>query len=322
MFVRNELIMNQSKYKKSLIKAVKALGANVKKFREDFETNGPMVPGIEPREALNRLKLQIEEYQIRERKYKSLNAGETLFGLPNATYPELELTKSQLELLEKLYNLYVKVKDSTTRWKEILWTDMRGEVESLIEQIGIFSGDVQKLPLKLRQWNAFRELKEEIDELKEVLPLAQGLAKPSIETRHWEEIRQITGAKEPKFTERGDIVDEFCFKDLLKIPLLKHKEEIEDITDSADKQEKIWTDYKAIVLYWQMLEIEIITYKGIECSILGGTIIEIQEKLENDIMALNQMNAQRYVKPFKNAVVNQITNLSEAADTIEKWLKV
>jgi len=107
------------------------------------------------------------------------------------------------------------------------------------------------------------------------LPLAQGLAKPSIQTRHWEEIRLITGVKEPKFTERGDIVDEFCFKDLLKIPLLKFREEIEDISDSADKQEKISVDYKSIVSYWQSLDVEINTYKGIECSILGGNIIEI-----------------------------------------------
>jgi hypothetical protein len=42
-----------------------------------------MVPGIEPKEALNRLKMQSEEYQIRERKYISYNAGETLFGLPH-----------------------------------------------------------------------------------------------------------------------------------------------------------------------------------------------------------------------------------------------
>jgi hypothetical protein len=42
-----------------------------------------MVPGIEPREAVNRLRLQSEEHEIRERKYQSLKAGETLFGLPN-----------------------------------------------------------------------------------------------------------------------------------------------------------------------------------------------------------------------------------------------
>ena len=39
-------------------------------------------------------------------------------------------------------------------------------------------------------------------------------------------------------------------------------------------------------------------------------------------MALSQMNAQRYVKPFKNLVIHQMITLSEAADTIEKWLKV
>jgi hypothetical protein len=30
---------------------------DVKDFRKDFEENGPVVPGIEPKEALNRLRL-------------------------------------------------------------------------------------------------------------------------------------------------------------------------------------------------------------------------------------------------------------------------
>lgn len=40
-----------------------------------------MVKGIEPREALNRLRMFQEEYQIAKRKYDSYFAGETLFGL-------------------------------------------------------------------------------------------------------------------------------------------------------------------------------------------------------------------------------------------------
>jgi dynein heavy chain len=55
---------------------------------------------------------------------------------------------------------------------------------------------------------------------------------------------------------------------------------------------------------------------------LGGNIQDIQERLENDIMALNQMNAMRFVTPFKSIVVEKITQLSETADIIEKWLKV
>jgi dynein heavy chain len=39
-------------------------------------------------------------------------------------------------------------------------------------------------------------------------------------------------------------------------------------------------------------------------------------------MALNQMNAMRYVKPFKQIVLDKIALLSECQDTVEKWLKV
>jgi len=55
---------------------------------------------------------------------------------------------------------------------------------------------------------------------------------------------------------------------------------------------------------------------------LTGNIVDIQEKLDEHIVALNQMNAMRYVKPFQSIVTEKNTSLSEAAETIEKWLKV
>jgi dynein heavy chain len=55
---------------------------------------------------------------------------------------------------------------------------------------------------------------------------------------------------------------------------------------------------------------------------IGGNITDIQEKLEEHIMALNQMNAMRYVTPFKSEVEGCISQYSDVADTIEKWLKV
>jgi hypothetical protein len=39
-------------------------------------------------------------------------------------------------------------------------------------------------------------------------------------------------------------------------------------------------------------------------------------------MALNQMNAMRYVTPFKAEVIDKISLLADVADIIEKWLKV
>lgn len=75
--------------------------------------------------------------------------------------------------------------------------------------------------------------------------------------------------------------------------------------------------------YWEEEELEIKTWKGVDvpCT-LGGNIQDIQDKLEEHIMSLNQMNAMRYVTPFKTEVNDKISQLSEVADIIEKWLKV
>jgi len=83
----------------NLIKGIKALVIDVKEFRHNFETKGPTVAGLEPREALNRLRMFSDEYSIRKRKFDSYFSGETLFGLPHTQYPLLVKTASEIELL-------------------------------------------------------------------------------------------------------------------------------------------------------------------------------------------------------------------------------
>lgn len=91
--VRDELMVRQAGFKKDLIIGIQNLTQDVKEFRENFDLNGPAVPGIAPREALNRLRMFSDEYSIRKRRYDSYHAGEILFGLPNKEYPELTTTE-------------------------------------------------------------------------------------------------------------------------------------------------------------------------------------------------------------------------------------
>jgi len=81
--VRNNLQGQQAEFKKSLIQGINFLIVDVEEFRKNFVKNGPMAPGIEPREALNRLRMFSDEYSVRKRKFDSYFAGETLFGLPH-----------------------------------------------------------------------------------------------------------------------------------------------------------------------------------------------------------------------------------------------
>lgn len=129
--VNNNLADLQVGFKRDLVRNVKVFLQDVEKFRLDFQTNGPMVKGITANEATARLKRFQMLYEQRERKFKNYRSGgclpprlplvsrrarrrahtrcggalpgEELFGLTPTQYPELERTKKELDLLERLY---------------------------------------------------------------------------------------------------------------------------------------------------------------------------------------------------------------------------
>ena len=41
-------------------------------------------------------------------------------------YPELTKTKKEIDLLEKVYSLYLDVTTTVGEYKELLWTDVPG----------------------------------------------------------------------------------------------------------------------------------------------------------------------------------------------------
>ena len=315
---RNKLQTKQSKFKKTLIGGIKHLIVDVEEFRKNFEEKGPMVADITPREALNRLRIQSEEYQVRKRRFESYKSGETLFGLPHQSYPKLEKTAQEIELLEKLYNLYSKVIDTIVTWKSIPWLEVPNEIDKMIELIEGFGRDCTRLPGILKSWDAFKELKQEVEDMSKILPLVKELCKSSIKHRHWDEIIDLTQQDIPYTSET------FTLNQLLACNLLNHEADIEDITESADKQLKLENDLNEnIIAFWKDCELEIKSTKQVEHPcMLGGNIVDIQETLEEHIMQLNQMNAMRYVTPFKAIVEGCIFQYNEVSDTIEKWLKV
>ena len=315
---RNSLQGQQSKFKKTLIEGIKHLIVDVEEFRKNFEEHGPMVAGIAPREALNRLRIFSEEYQVRKRRFESYNSGETLFGLPHQSYPALDQTAKEIELLEKLYNLYSKVIETIANWKIISWLEIPNEIDKMIDMIEQFGRDCTRLPGVLKGWDAYKELKQEVEDMTNILPLVKELSKPSIRDRHWDEIIEMTQKDIPYKSES------FTLNQLLQCNMLEHAADIEDITESADKQLKLEKELNEnIIAFWQECELEIKSTKQVEQPcMLGGNIVDIQETLEEHIMQLNQMNAMRYVTPFKSEVEGCIFQYNEVSDTIEKWLKV
>ncbi len=73
--VTDEIAKLQGGYKKKLLSDVKVFVVDVVQFRNDYLVNGPMVKGISPTEAMDRLRRYNEEFELRARKFELYSGG-------------------------------------------------------------------------------------------------------------------------------------------------------------------------------------------------------------------------------------------------------
>ena len=83
-----------------------------------------MVEGIEPREASDRLNIYQARFDELWRKYQTYSGGEELFGLAVTQYPDLQRIRKELNLLQKLYQLYNVVLENVNGYQDIPWVDI------------------------------------------------------------------------------------------------------------------------------------------------------------------------------------------------------
>mmetsp|Transcript_24997 Transcript_24997/g.74250 ORF Transcript_24997/g.74250 Transcript_24997/m.74250 type:complete len:4444 (+) Transcript_24997:3-13334(+) len=309
----------QSGFRQGLVKNVKIFAVDVVQFRNDFEANGPKVPGLPPMDAYERLRRFQRLYQERARRYEAYNAGEVLFGLPETTYPELEVTKSELELLEKLYGLYTTVLETVTDYNDTSWIDIQEPttIEMMLKKMEEFQVGCKKMPKDLRSWDAFIELKKTVDDFLETLPLVTQLANPSMRPRHWEKLQEVTG----KALSVGS--DTFKLSTLLEAGLLEVADDVEDIANSSVKERSIEIKLGELSADWSVRPLTMAQFKNRGTIMLnGGATAELMEALEEAQMALGSMMASRFITPFREEATEWIARLSTISEILEMWLQV
>jgi dynein heavy chain len=311
----DELSTLQQPLKKKLTTDITDFKNNVLHFREDWDKNGPGVAGLKPTVAVERLNRFKAEYSVRDRKWELYKIGESLFGLPETQYPAMVKTKKELGLLETLYGLYVDVHESVdVDWPALPWQDVMSEMEVMTDRMGGFMTRLAKMPKSLRSWEAYSTLKSKLENFEVTLPLLEYLSKPSIKPRHWTELMEITGSQ---FRIDGD----FRLETLLGLNLDKYGEDVEELTDGADKQLAIEAKIKEISERWAVEKFVFQDWKARRIPVLRATGAIIEE-LEESQLQCQTMLTMRHVKPFRTEVQALLTRLSDATDTLEQWLKV
>jgi len=313
----DHLVKVQGTFKKDLVKNVKAFVSEVLSYRNDWEANGPTVPGITPMQGNERLQKFKRTFEDKKRRWDEYAAGEQLFGLQVTDYPELAKTKTEIDLLEKVYSLYIDVTTTVADYKDLLWADVPDKIDAMLLKLTDFQNACKRMPKVLREYEAFIELKRTIDDFLETLPLVQQLAHPSMRNRHWQALQNTTGRQLNVYS------DTFKLSMLLEVDLLEFVEDVEDITNSASKELQIEIKMGDIQEEWSDQQLQFANFKNRgPIQLQGGPTAELREKLDEAQMQLGSMMASRYIGPFKDETTSWVLKMSFCAEILEQWVEV
>ncbi|KAM8728478.1 dynein axonemal heavy chain 8-like [Acanthopagrus schlegelii] len=313
--VQDELVRMQPKFKQNLLEGVAIFQNNVNTFMEQYDTEGPMVDGITPQEASCRLQICQARFEELWRYFNTYTSGEQLLGLPVTEYDCLQKKKKELELLRKLYGLYDAVMSKISGYYGILWTDV--DIEKINTELLEFQNRCRKLPKAMKDWQAFLDLKRTIDDFSESCPLLEMMANKSMTRRHWDHITDLTG--HPFEVESST----FTLQNIMEAPLLKHKDEIEDICISAVKEKDIEAKLSQVKEVWAGQILTLMTFKNRgELMLKGAETAEILTILEDSLMVLGSLLSNRYSAYYKAEIQDWVSKLSTSSDVIEQWVIV
>lgn len=148
----------------------------------------------------------------------------------------------------------------------------------------------RKLPKGLKEWQAFNDLKQKIDDFNECCPLLELMANRSMKERHWDRIATVT-----KHTFEVES-ETFSLRNIMEAPLLEHKEDIEDICISAVKEKDIEAKLKQVIADWSVQSLSFSSFKTRgELLLKGAETAEIISLMEDSLMILSSLMSNRLV---------------------------
>ena len=294
---------------------IKEFEEEVEQYREKFlqEPIFEYETGVEASyEGIDTVHVDLKEVEAAAANMLELA---TIFEFPELTDKLRSVVgtcRKDLALVKKLWDLINVVTTSIDEWNLTLWNDIN--TGSMEEEAKGLAKSVKSLDKRLRDFNAYAGVDSLLKNFMVALPCISDLRSPSMRDRHWQQLMEITGVQ--------FVIDEkFSLQDLMKLELHKFVDDVGEVVDRAQKEDKMEQSLGKLKVTWASIEFQFDQHRDTPVY-LFRMAEEDFETLEDNQLVVQGMMASKYLATFEEEVTGWQKSLANVSDVLAQMTEV
>ncbi|KAK2585046.1 hypothetical protein KPH14_008566 [Odynerus spinipes] len=298
------------KFNEQLQKDIEALMEKVSEINDEVTQAWLLESESNVDECLETLKDLTDRLNVCVATAEEYRSHQRSFKVEVSRFEILDHVKNELKLRSLLWENLTSWANAVDQWQHADFDTL--DVEGVTALTMRTLKNVALMEKGLPANNIVPKLKEEVELIKNKLPILGYLRNPFLKQRHW---LKIEGLLNYKFK-----VDEPVNWNLLEsLGAFLHPQDLMEIAAAASSEANLEGMLTKVEDLWKNLEFIVVPYRDAKDVFILGTLEEVQLALDESNINIQTIAASRHVGPIKVKVEEWSKKLDHFTTTLEAW---
>jgi dynein heavy chain 1, cytosolic len=289
----------------------KVLMDKIKEIEDSWKNNKPFSGEQSPAQALEALSLTETKVKRASEQYNKICKAKEVLDMepsdPDRLNPLTEEIQGLKEVWSELAKIWANIENlRDTPWSAIVTKKIKDVIDKSVEEMN-------KLPSRLRQYEAFDTMKSKLSKLSKSNKMISELKSEALKERHWKQLNQRLKLK------KGGIND-MTLGNIWDADPLKHEKFINEVLSQAAGELALEEFLKGVREYWLNFLLDLVNYQN-KCRLIRGWD-DLFGKLDEHINSLNSMKMSPHYKVFEEEVQPWDEKLQKIRVVFDIWIDV
>ena len=321
MNVKNAILPLKQHETAILKDQINKFSQEIANFRSDFMNQAPFdyvktMTITEIQNCYDKLDQYFKKLEDFRARAKDFNKSEILFELEQTKYKQIADCQQDIEKLKTMWDLISVIRYSYDSWMNVLWKKIN--IAEYSEDNLKYLELLKKVPREVKLFKGFTALSEEANNMKKILNCISLLAGSKLEKRHWQQLSKTVN------TQIEDNNPSFCFADMVKVDIHKYEGQVQELTETAHKENTIGKTLNDIMKTWKEKAFQFESFQLVNEEIkIFKQFDEVQNDLSIDnLKVLNLLSQGKSVEIFKKDLDELKLRLGYIDENLVVWEKV